>query len=68
MPADGGQAAAFAAEPKTEQLEFFEKKIRPALTEHCYSCHSADAQKNKTLYRETDHVKTFYRVNGYPKS
>jgi hypothetical protein len=28
----------------------------------------ADAQKNKTLYRETDHVKAFYRVNGYPKS
>ena len=28
----------------------------------------ADAEKNKTRYRETDHVKTFYRVNGYPKS
>ena len=28
----------------------------------------ADAQANKTLYRETDHVKTYYRVNGYPKS
>lgn len=28
----------------------------------------ADAQANKTLYRETDHVKTFYRVNGYPNA
>jgi secreted PhoX family phosphatase len=28
----------------------------------------ADAEKNKTRYQETDHVKTFYRVNGYPKS
>ena len=28
----------------------------------------ADAEKNKTRYRETDHVKAFYRVNGYPKS
>ena len=28
---------------------------------------SADERK-KSRYRETDHVKTFYRVNGYPKS
>ncbi len=28
----------------------------------------ADAQANKTRYQETDHVKTFYRVNSYPKS
>ena len=28
----------------------------------------ANADKTKTRYRETDHVKTFYRVNGYPKS
>ena len=28
----------------------------------------SDADKTKTRYRETDHVKTFYRVNGYPKS
>src|SRR5438874_4213941 len=36
-----GRAA--AAEPQA--LEFFEKKIRPVLVEHCYSCHSADAKK-----------------------
>jgi hypothetical protein len=28
----------------------------------------SEADKKKTRYRETDHVKTFYRVNGYPKS
>jgi hypothetical protein len=28
-------------------FEFFEKKIRPMLAEHCYSCHSADAKKLK---------------------
>lgn len=28
----------------------------------------SDADKKKTRYRETDHVKAFYRVNGYPKS
>ncbi|NBV22563.1 MAG: DUF1549 domain-containing protein [Proteobacteria bacterium] len=30
-----------------EQLQFFEKKIRPVLAEHCYSCHSAKAEKIK---------------------
>ena len=28
----------------------------------------SDADKKKTRYRETEHVKTFYRVNSYPKS
>jgi hypothetical protein len=26
----------------------------------------SDAEKRKARYRETDHVKTFYRVNRYP--
>lgn len=26
-------------------IEFFEKKIRPILVEHCLECHGADAQK-----------------------
>ena len=30
-------------------IEFFEKKIRPVLTESCAGCHSADAEKNKKL-------------------
>ena len=30
-------------------LEFFEKKIRPALTQHCAGCHSANAEKAKKL-------------------
>ncbi len=29
--------------------EFFEKKIRPVLVEHCFKCHSADAEKEKKL-------------------
>ena len=28
----------------------------------------SDADKRKARYRETEHVKTFYRVNGYPTS
>jgi hypothetical protein len=27
-----------------EDVEFFEKRIRPILVEHCYSCHSAEAK------------------------
>lgn len=28
-------------------IEFFEKKIRPVLVQHCYDCHSADAKALK---------------------
>ncbi|MBT6495436.1 MAG: DUF1549 domain-containing protein, partial [Planctomycetaceae bacterium] len=28
-------------EPTKQQIEFFEKKIRPILVDHCYECHSA---------------------------
>src|SRR5262245_48858608 len=38
-------AAARGAEPAKEDLEFFEKKIRPVLVEHCYKCHSEKAEK-----------------------
>ncbi len=30
-----------------KDVEFFERKIRPALHKHCYSCHSAEAKKVK---------------------
>ncbi|MCA9067440.1 MAG: DUF1549 domain-containing protein, partial [Planctomycetaceae bacterium] len=35
------------AEPTKEQLDFFEKKIRPVLVKHCYECHSADSKEVK---------------------
>src|SRR6267378_676673 len=28
-------------------VEFFEKKIRPLLVEHCYKCHGAQSEKVK---------------------
>jgi mono/diheme cytochrome c family protein len=37
--------SAVAADP--QGVAFFEQKIRPALVEHCYSCHSAEAKKLK---------------------
>src|SRR5689334_10008584 len=47
----GAFAAAFgvaaADEATPEQLEFFEKNIRPLLVERCYKCHSAQSDKLK---------------------
>ena len=40
-------APVFAADPTPEQLDFFEKKIRPILANNCYSCHSEEAGKKK---------------------
>jgi hypothetical protein len=44
-----GQAslAAPPEKPDAEGVEFFEKKVRPVLVKHCYSCHSAEAKKIK---------------------
>ncbi len=41
----GGSASAASR----EQLAFFEQKIRPVLVEHCYSCHSEQAEKTGQL-------------------
>ncbi len=40
-------AAGQSAEPTREQVDFFEKKIRPVLIAHCYRCHSTEANKAK---------------------
>jgi len=42
-------ALASAAEPTPKQLEFFEKKIRPVLTEQRGQCHGANAAKANKL-------------------
>jgi cytochrome c553 len=34
---------------QAEQLDFFERKIRPALVEHCYACHSREAAADGKL-------------------
>lgn len=31
----------------SQEIEFFEKKIRPVLAENCYKCHSVDSEKLK---------------------
>lgn len=45
----GWVATVAAAEtaPTPEDLEFFEKRVRPVLVERCYGCHSAKSEKLK---------------------
>ena len=43
----GCAVAVNAAEPTKAQLDFFESKVRPVLADHCYKCHSAQADKVK---------------------
>ncbi len=44
-----GTCPAWSAEssPTAEDLEFFEKRIRPLLAERCYKCHSHESEKLK---------------------
>jgi hypothetical protein len=48
-PAEEDEPAHSPAEPKptAEQIDFFEKKIRPVLSDKCYKCHSETAAKVK---------------------
>ncbi|MDB6111176.1 MAG: hypothetical protein JWR69_2926, partial [Pedosphaera sp.] len=45
----GATSPVFGVETKLppEQLDFFEKKIRPILVDNCYKCHSHDSEKIK---------------------
>ena len=44
--------SAGAAEPDSSGLEFFEKRVRPILAEHCYRCHGGEKHEND-LYLNT---------------
>ena len=48
-PEATGEIGQAVAEPKptAEQIDFFEKKIRPVLSDKCYKCHSEKADKVK---------------------
>ena len=42
-----GALQAQEAEPTTEQIQFFESKIRPVLIDACYECHSSEGGRVK---------------------
>ena len=45
----GSIGIALSGPAAAEQVEFFENKVRPLLVEHCYSCHSAEAEAKGKL-------------------
>jgi len=49
LAADIAASSALAAGPviSSEDLQFFEAKVRPVLADRCYKCHSRDADKIK---------------------
>ena len=47
-----GPLSAFADQPSTEGLNFFEAKIRPVLVQRCYKCHSEEAARNDEMQGE----------------
>ena len=49
VPAEEATSAPQPAIP-ADQLQFFEKNIRPVLVEQCYKCHSVEAKKVKGGY------------------
>ncbi|HEY1860364.1 MAG TPA: c-type cytochrome domain-containing protein, partial [Gemmataceae bacterium] len=48
-----GAFPARAAEPTSEGVEFFEKKIRPLLTENCFRCHSHEGKHKANLFLDS---------------
>src|SRR4051794_4006465 len=47
LPAALRAATPAPTAPASQQLDFFESRIRPLLSEHCYKCHSAKSEKLK---------------------
>ena len=54
LSALGPRPSALSAPIPADQLEFFEKRIRPVLVDNCYQCHSQGANKSRGgLYVDT---------------
>src|SRR5579883_3648148 len=52
LTAAPGLAVAESATPtatEAARIDFFEKKVRPILVSHCYTCHSADTKPSGGL-------------------
>ncbi|HND52956.1 MAG TPA: hypothetical protein PLV92_11185, partial [Pirellulaceae bacterium] len=52
--ASHGLTPLLAQEPDRAALELFEKRIRPALVQHCYECHRADVAEGKLALDSRD--------------
>ncbi len=38
---------AIADDPTSEQLQYFEQKVRPLLVANCFECHSSESKKTE---------------------
>jgi hypothetical protein len=47
IPLGAGPALGLEAAEETRGIEFFESRIRPVLSEHCYECHSAKSGRSE---------------------
>ncbi|MBI2804814.1 MAG: DUF1553 domain-containing protein [Planctomycetes bacterium] len=47
VPSSPSQVQKSGAQASPGDNDFFERKIRPVLAQHCYSCHSTEAKKQK---------------------
>jgi cytochrome c553 len=43
-------------EPTAQDIEFFESRVRPVLSQYCYECHGAEAQKGGLRLDHIQHV------------
>ena len=52
--------------PTPEQLEFFEKQVRPLLAKHCYECHSVNSKRveAKLLLDQSAGTSQRWRLGG----
>lgn len=65
MAADVSESAHSNIAP--DQLQFFEKNIRPVLVEHCYKCHSSESDKVKGgLTLDTKQATLLGGESGHP--
>ncbi|MEP6668640.1 MAG: PSD1 and planctomycete cytochrome C domain-containing protein [Chthoniobacter sp.] len=53
LAACASRGALLATPPSAEQTDFFEKQVRPLLTERCYECHSAEKKTKGGLALDT---------------
>ena len=57
-------AAPLQAAPTPDELEFFEKSIRPLLAESCYACHSSETMANAA--KTCDRIDSTFLVRTSP--
>ncbi len=47
----GGEGPLASESNQDSQIEFFERRVRPLLAEHCFTCHSAETQSPQADFR-----------------